>query len=108
MTSSNFFAQIMAPGGGIILIPFTRGVILCLFLLTVTVFIWGVARVNMAILGFLSLGMYIALGVFQTEYKKVMGGSSSSNNNNAVEGETSTTSTTKRRRPAVTSSKRED
>ena len=70
--SSSFVAQIMAPGGGIHLVPFTRGVVFCLFLTTTTVFIQGVARLHMGILSLLSVGFYIALGIFQKEYKKFL------------------------------------
>ena len=99
MSSDSLFAQIMAPGGGILLVPFTRGIMVCLFILTVTIFIFGIARVHMAILSFLSLGLWITLGVFQKEYGKVMQGK--------AEGGTPST-ITKKRRPAVNSSKRED
>ena len=98
MSSNSLFAQIMAPGGGVILIPFTRCVIMCLFILTVTVFIWGVARIHMAILGFLSLGMWIALGVFQKEYEKLLRSKPEQDKSNTI----------KKRKPSVTSSKRED
>lgn len=108
MSSNTMFAQLMAPGGAIQLIPFTRGVMVCLFLLTVTVFIWGVARVHMAILGVLSLGMYIVLGVFQTEYDTLVRSRAAGAGGGGTKTNRSTGGTTKRRRPAVASSKRED
>ena len=69
---SSLFAQLMAPGGGVTLVPFTRGVCCCLFATTMTVFILGVARIHMGILSFLSAGMWVSLGVFQKEYELVM------------------------------------
>ena len=69
MSSQNFVTQIMSPGGGILLIPFTRAVIICLFLTTFTVFVLGVARVHMFILSALSIGFYFALGKFEREYR---------------------------------------
>ena len=78
MPSENFIAQIMSPGGGILLIPFTRAVIGCLFLTTSTVFVMGVARIHMFILSLLSIGFYFALGKFEREYKLFLDGTSSS------------------------------
>ncbi len=69
MSSDSFVAQIMSPGGGIILIPFTKAVVICLFLTTATVFCLGVARIHMFILSVLSIGFYFALGKFQREYQ---------------------------------------
>ncbi len=66
--NGSFIAQVMAPGGGILLIPFTRAVIACLFVVTTTTFVMGVARIHMFILSFLSAGMWISLGVFQKAY----------------------------------------
>ncbi len=66
--NGSFIAQVMAPGGGILLIPFTRAVIACLFVVTATVFLMGVARIHMFILSFLSAGMWLSLGVFQKAY----------------------------------------
>jgi len=70
--SGGFIQQILSPGGGFLLIPFTRAVICCLFLTTVSVFALGVARIHMFILSFLSAGMWFALGLFQREYSKAM------------------------------------
>jgi hypothetical protein len=68
MTLPSFLSQVMAPGGGIHLVPFTRAVILCLCVTTTTVFLMGVARIHMFILSCLGIGMYYALGQFQKEY----------------------------------------
>jgi hypothetical protein len=72
MTTS-FLSKILAPGGGILLIPFTRGIIACLFLVTSTVFIVGAARIHMFILSCLSCGMYFSLGFFEKAYAKALG-----------------------------------
>jgi hypothetical protein len=73
MSGTTFIQQILSPGGGLLLIPFTRVVIFCLFLTTFSVFIMGVARIHMLILTFLSAGMWFALGLFEREYMKHMG-----------------------------------
>ena len=101
MSSDSLFAKIMAPGGGMILVPFTRGVTICLFLVTFSVFLVGTARIHMAIMSVLSLGMWIALGIFEKEYSKAM--------RCGVQEGTSSSSTTKsKKKNTVTSSKRED
>mmetsp|Transcript_9162 Transcript_9162/g.11462 ORF Transcript_9162/g.11462 Transcript_9162/m.11462 type:complete len:107 (+) Transcript_9162:64-384(+) len=104
-STTSFVAQIMAPGGGILLIPFTRAVVCCLFITTSTVFVLGVARIHMFILSVLSVGFYIALGIFQKEYKKAFAeppsGPGSSGNG------VGTSKVTKRTRP-VSKAKRED
>ena len=92
----------MAPGGGILLVPFTRAVIVCLFLITSTVFIMGVARIHMFILSFLCAGMWISLGVFQTEYTKFM------NNRDGGEYDLPEKKLPSKKAPAVSSAKRED
>jgi len=81
-----------------LLIPFTRAVILCLLLTTVTVFIMGVARIHMFILSVLSAGMWFALGLFQKEFSKVM---------NRDEEEEKKIPANKKA-PAVSAAKRED
>mmetsp|Transcript_456 Transcript_456/g.773 ORF Transcript_456/g.773 Transcript_456/m.773 type:complete len:108 (-) Transcript_456:1359-1682(-) len=73
MTGNSFFQQILSPGGGLLLIPFTRVVICCLFVTTFSVFIMGVARIHMFILSFLSAGMWFSLGMFERDYSKQMG-----------------------------------
>jgi hypothetical protein len=70
--SGGFIQQILSPGGGFLLIPFTRAVLCCLFFTTVSVFARGVARIHMFILSFLSAGMWFSLGLFQKEYSKAM------------------------------------
>lgn len=69
--SSSFIAQVMEPGGGVMLLPFVRGVIAILLLLTSTAAIVGVARLHMVILTFLSGGLLLSLSFFESEFKKV-------------------------------------
>jgi hypothetical protein len=68
----SFAAQILQPGGGILLIPFIRSVIMCLFITTLTAFLVGVARVHMAILSLLAGGLLLSISFFMTEYEKAM------------------------------------
>jgi len=68
----SFVAQILQPGGGLLLIPFIRSVIMCLFMLTVTAFVAGVARVHMAILASLAGGLLLSISFFMSEYDKAM------------------------------------
>jgi hypothetical protein len=78
---SNFMSQVMQPGGGVMLLPFVRGVIGLLLVLTLAGFFAGVARIHMAILAFLSTGLLISLSMFEREFKKVTsyrGGASNS------------------------------
>mmetsp|Transcript_8879 Transcript_8879/g.10283 ORF Transcript_8879/g.10283 Transcript_8879/m.10283 type:complete len:103 (-) Transcript_8879:266-574(-) len=82
MSSDSFVAQIMAPGGGILLLPFTRAIVCCLFFTATAVFILGVARIHMFILGSMCLGMYFALGIFQKEYKAFLGADDKQAKNN--------------------------
>jgi ABC-type transport system involved in multi-copper enzyme maturation permease subunit len=77
---ASFVSQLMAPGGGIILIPFIRIVIILLMLTTSTTFVFGVARLHMGILTVLSGGLLISLSFFESEYKKAV---STRNKNNA-------------------------
>lgn len=56
-----------------LLIPFIRNVILCLFATTVTAFFCGVARVHMAILSCLGGGLLLSISFFMNEYDKVLG-----------------------------------
>jgi hypothetical protein len=69
---SSFFAQLMSPGGGIMLIPFIRGVIMCLFLTTIIAFVSGFARVHMAVLGSLAGGLLLSISFFMSQYEKVL------------------------------------
>jgi hypothetical protein len=73
---SSFFAQIMEPGGGLMLLPFVRVVIGCLLVLTATTGILGVARIHMIILTFLSGGLLASLYFFESEFKKAKGNAS--------------------------------
>mmetsp|Transcript_33112 Transcript_33112/g.71663 ORF Transcript_33112/g.71663 Transcript_33112/m.71663 type:complete len:97 (+) Transcript_33112:138-428(+) len=68
----SFVKNLLAPGGGVALIPFIRYVIMLLLVVCLAAFISGVARVHMAILSFLSGGLLVSLSVFQTEYEKMM------------------------------------
>eukprot|EP00977_Amphora_coffeiformis_P001540 scaffold296_cov102-Amphora_coffeaeformis.AAC.28 len=80
--SSSFVAQIMQPGGGVMLLPFVRFVIGILLVLTIAGAIVDFARIHMVILAFLSGGLLISLSFFESEFKKVRasreGGASSS------------------------------
>ena len=53
---TSFVSQVMSPGGGVMLLPFVRLVIIFLLLLTLTAAIVGVARIHMIILSLLSAG----------------------------------------------------
>uniref|UniRef100_A0A7R9WAL4 Uncharacterized protein n=1 Tax=Pseudictyota dubia TaxID=2749911 RepID=A0A7R9WAL4_9STRA len=68
---TSIVSQLMAPGGGVALIPFIRVVISCLLLITVTCFFAGVARIHMAILCFLSTGLLISLSMFEKEWDRL-------------------------------------
>jgi hypothetical protein len=70
---SSFFAEIMQPGGGIILIPFVRVIITILLVLTLMGFVAGVARIHMGVLSFLSAGLLFSLSMFEREFNKVHG-----------------------------------
>lgn len=61
----------MQPGGGVMLLPFVRFVIAFLLVLTSAGFLAGVARIHMAILSFLGVGLLFSLSMFETEFKKV-------------------------------------
>lgn len=108
MSSQNttFIQQIMSPGGGVLLIPFTRAVIFCLALTTTTVFILGVARIHMFILTFLSVGMWFALGIFEREFSKIMSRAEGIENGNDAEKEKKLAAS--KRAPPVSTAKRED
>ena len=68
---TSFVSQILSPGGGVLLIPFIRMVIMVLFCTTMIAFCFGVARVHMAILSFLAGGLLLAISFFMNEYEKV-------------------------------------
>jgi uncharacterized protein involved in cysteine biosynthesis len=67
----SMISQLLAPGGGIILIPFIKVIIGCLLLTCMTSFFLGVARIHMAILCFLSGGLLMSLSFFEGEYTRV-------------------------------------
>ena len=64
--------QILQPGGGVLLIPFIRTVIMCLFVTTVTAFLFGVARIHMFILSCLGGGLLLSISFFMSEYEKAL------------------------------------
>ena len=66
----SFAAQVLKPGGGVMLLPLVRLVIGCLMMLTTGAFFAGVARIHMAILTTLSAGLLVSLSFFESEYKK--------------------------------------
>lgn len=72
---SSFVSQILSPGGGILLIPFIRMVIMVLFCTTSIAFCFGVARIHMAILSFLAGGLLMAISFFMNEYEKALANS---------------------------------
>jgi hypothetical protein len=63
--------EIMAPGGGVMLIPFVRIVIAILLIMTIMGFVANVARIHMVVLGFLSTGLLVSLSMFEREFNKV-------------------------------------
>jgi ER protein Pkr1 len=85
---SSFIAQVMEPGGGLMLLPFVRFVIGCLLCLTIVAAIFDVARIHMIILSILSSGLFISLHWFENEFKKVRNG----NSNHGTSSMTNTTS----------------
>jgi len=74
----SFIADVMAPGGGVLLLPFVRVVISILLLCTIITFIAGVARIHMAILAFLSSGLLFSLSMFEKAYNNIQNRSVSS------------------------------
>jgi hypothetical protein len=67
----SFIAQVMQPGGGVMLLPFVRVVIAILLVLTIGGVVADVARIHMAILSFLCTGLLFSLSMFESEYKKM-------------------------------------
>ena len=67
----SFISDILAPGGGIMLIPFVRFVISTLLVLCIMGFVADVARIHMVVLGFLSAGLLFSLSMFEREFNKV-------------------------------------
>eukprot|EP00549_Striatella_unipunctata_P003500 CAMPEP_0118694876 /NCGR_PEP_ID=MMETSP0800-20121206/12817_1 /TAXON_ID=210618 ORGANISM="Striatella unipunctata, Strain CCMP2910" /NCGR_SAMPLE_ID=MMETSP0800 /ASSEMBLY_ACC=CAM_ASM_000638 /LENGTH=96 /DNA_ID=CAMNT_0006593491 /DNA_START=154 /DNA_END=444 /DNA_ORIENTATION=- len=69
----SFVSQILAPGGGMLLIPFIK-IVICILMLTCgAACIAGVAQIHMAILLFLSSGLLYSLTWFEAEFAKVQG-----------------------------------
>ena len=79
----------MEPGGGVMLLPFVRLVIVCLLVLCLTAAFFDVARIHFVILSVLSGGLLLSLQFFESEFKKARHGSRSAstvtyNNNKQV------------------------
>lgn len=70
-TTMTFIADVMAPGGGVLLLPFVRVVISILLVCCVGTFIAGVARIHMAILSFLSGGLLVSLHMFEKAFNNL-------------------------------------
>jgi len=66
---SSFVNDILEPGGALLLIPYIRIVVGCLFGTTMVAFLMGIARVHMAILSFLGGGLLLSIGFFLGEYE---------------------------------------
>lgn len=66
-----FISDVMAPGGGVLLLPFVRVVITILLVCCVATFIAGVARIHMAILSFLSSGLLVSLHMFEKAFNNL-------------------------------------
>jgi hypothetical protein len=69
--SGSLFSQLLAPGGGLMLIPFIKIVIGLLLATCLTALYLGVAQIHMAILSFLSIGLLASLQMFQSAYAQV-------------------------------------
>jgi hypothetical protein len=87
---ASMIQEIMAPGGGVMLIPFVRIVIAILLVMTIMGFVANVARIHMVVLGFLSAGLLVSLSMFEREFNKVKNRgapptSKSSNNSNKTD-----------------------
>ncbi|KAL3782249.1 hypothetical protein HJC23_000312 [Cyclotella cryptica] len=68
---SSFISELLKPGGGIALIPFIRMTIATLLIMVVLMFIAGVARIHMAVLAFLSVGLLISISWFEKAWNDV-------------------------------------
>jgi hypothetical protein len=79
----SFISDVMAPGGGVLLLPFVRLVITLLLICTVSIFIAGVARIHMAILSFLSGGLLVSLYMFENAYNNIKGRQESGTNSSS-------------------------
>mmetsp|Transcript_8441 Transcript_8441/g.10678 ORF Transcript_8441/g.10678 Transcript_8441/m.10678 type:complete len:110 (+) Transcript_8441:79-408(+) len=71
-SSTSFASQLLSPGGGVLMIPFIRMVIFCLFCTTTIAFCFGVARVHMAILSCLAGGLLLSISFFLSEYETAL------------------------------------
>mmetsp|Transcript_38074 Transcript_38074/g.56668 ORF Transcript_38074/g.56668 Transcript_38074/m.56668 type:complete len:100 (-) Transcript_38074:241-540(-) len=98
----SFVSDVMAPGGGILMLPFVKVVVLLLLATTISIFISGVAQIHMAILSFLSAGLLASLMWFEAAYKNQQQKQSSSSTT------TSKLSTTSSSSNARTSSQKTD
>jgi len=80
------------------LLPFVRLVIGFLLLLTSGAFMAGVARIHMAVLSFLGLGLLVSLQFFESEYKKasnkIQAADRGGHTSNATASTTTSTTTT--------------
>ena len=67
----SFVSQILEPGGGVMLLPFVRWILILLLLFVVLpLAIYDVARIHMIILAFLATGLLGSLTLFESEFKK--------------------------------------
>mmetsp|Transcript_4888 Transcript_4888/g.10790 ORF Transcript_4888/g.10790 Transcript_4888/m.10790 type:complete len:98 (-) Transcript_4888:388-681(-) len=83
---SSFISQLLQPGGGIALIPFIRATVCLLLLMTIVIFICGIARVHMVVLASLSTGLLISISWFERAWNDVQrrrGGQAKSGNDAA-------------------------
>ena len=67
----SFIADVLAPGGAILLIPYIRMVIGSLLMTTLTAFCMGIARGHMAILSFLAGGLLLSISFFLNTFESV-------------------------------------
>mmetsp|Transcript_15757 Transcript_15757/g.32284 ORF Transcript_15757/g.32284 Transcript_15757/m.32284 type:complete len:93 (+) Transcript_15757:173-451(+) len=68
---TSIVSQLLAPGGGILLIPFIKGVVFCLLIVTSACMVADVARIHMAVLSFLSAGLLVSLTMFQNAWDRM-------------------------------------
>jgi hypothetical protein len=70
-SSSSWVAQIMQPGGGVLLLPLVRFVISLLLICTVgAAVLTDVARIHMIVLSTLAAGLLVSLQFFESELHK--------------------------------------
>lgn len=70
----SFIQDLLKPGGGIALIPFIRMTILMLLLMVIIMGILDVARIHMAVLAFLSVGLLVSISMFERAWNDVQRG----------------------------------